>query len=509
MSTDTPDEVSKTLRSGMITQSIKVEEFESELKKLFNHPYILTLNSATSGLTLALRLLNLQQNDEVLSCPLTCVATNFPILSNNLNIKWVDVDNKTCNINLDDLKSKITAKTKAIIFNHWGGYPVDLDKIKDIQKYATDTFNIDIKVIEDSAHAFCSEYKENKIGTYGNIAVFSTQAIKHLTTGDGGLIFLPTKELYDRAKLLRWYGISREQISGSGKDFRLEEDIKEWGYKFHMNDINATIGLCNLPYIPKNIKYNRDLAQFYRQHLGNLNNVQLMDENIQHVSSYWIYTIKVNNKVAFIEYMKNRNIMTSQVHNRNDIHSCLDKFKIELPILDELEKKIVAIPIGWWITDVDADHIVKCVRNWDLYSNCIVRELKVTDFFKYLNLLKQLNNYNTEYIYTYEKFCDKFNTIKRKGGIILVKELDGEIIATGKILIEDKFFDNIAHIEDIVVDINHRHCGFGKEIVDKLVQLVDPSDCYKIILNAKDDISDFYSKTGFKKVGNEWCYRFK
>jgi dTDP-4-amino-4,6-dideoxygalactose transaminase len=236
-----------TLQSGFISQGKKVEEFESKLKEWFNYPYILTLNSATSGLILAIKVLNLVEGDEILSSPLTCFATNVSILANGLNIKWVDVDPETCNINLDDLKNKITAKTKAILLVHWGGYPVDLDKIKEIQKYTVDKFGFKIHVIEDCAHAFGAEYKNQKIGTHGNICVFSLQAIKHLTTGDGGLIFLPNKELYDRVKLLRWYGIDREYKNN--KDYRLENDISEWGYKYHMNDINATIGIENLKYI--------------------------------------------------------------------------------------------------------------------------------------------------------------------------------------------------------------------------------------------------------------------
>ena len=114
------------------------------------------------------------------------------------------------------------------------------------------------------AHSFGAEYNGKKIGNNNNICVFSLQAIKHLTTGDGGLITLPNKELYDRAKLLRWYGIDRDKRNYKGKDFRLENDIVESGYKFHMNDINATIGLYNLPHIPELLEKNRKKIFIFR-----------------------------------------------------------------------------------------------------------------------------------------------------------------------------------------------------------------------------------------------------
>ena len=152
MSENVSKPVTDVLSSGYITQGPKVAEFENKLQNYFGNKNVLTLNSATSGLTLAIRLLKNENsnicwpgfntNDEVLTTALTCTATNFPIMANNLNIKWVDVDPETCNINLDDLKNKISEKTKIIMVVHWGGYPVDLDKLKEIQEYSFKKYNL-------------------------------------------------------------------------------------------------------------------------------------------------------------------------------------------------------------------------------------------------------------------------------------------------------------------------------------------------------------------------------
>src|SRR3989338_535747 len=227
-------ELEKTIATGFITQGPKVEEFEMKLKAFLGAEYVLTLNSATSGLSLAYRLLEIATSDNswpgthdgdlVLSTPLTCFATNAPILTSRtrLGIRWIDTDLKTGNIDLDDLESKLTNQTKIITFVHWGGNPVNMTRLSQILDRSEQRIGFRPKVIEDCAHAFGAEFQDQKLGNSGNICVFSFQAIKHLTTSDGGAIVLPTKELYERAKLLRWYGIDRDQRNYQYRDFRLE-----------------------------------------------------------------------------------------------------------------------------------------------------------------------------------------------------------------------------------------------------------------------------------------------
>ncbi len=359
-----PDiDITNTLTSGLVTHGPRVEELEEKLRERFSNPYVVTVNSATSGLTIALRLLNLQPGDIVLSTPFTCIATNTPILANNLKIQWVDTDPNTCNMDLDDLKRKITKETKAVMIMLWGGYPVDYDKLQEIKQYTSETFGHELYIIEDCAHAFMSNYKGKLIGNSGNICVFSFQAIKHLTTGDGGLIILPNKELYERARLLRWFGIDRVKRNGGG-DFRLETDVVEYGYKMNMNDINASIGLQNLSFVDKNIAIMRDNTKYYREQLKDLEGLTLLEQKDGYDSSCWIFTFKIKNKPEFIEYMKYKGIMTSQVHNRNDIHTCFSEFKCSLPQLDELEKVCVSIPCGWWVNNNDRFFIVNCIREF-------------------------------------------------------------------------------------------------------------------------------------------------
>ena len=362
-------EVGKILDSGYIGQGPQVEKFESKLKTYFDTNHLTTLNSGTSALHLALHLLKspdenqkwpgLQEGDEVLCTSLTCTASNFPVLANGLKIKWVDVDPKTLNMDLDDLERKISSKTKIIIGVHWGGYPLDLNRIKQIQDKCYSLHGFKPPLIEDGAHAFGSEYKGKKLGNHGNIVMYSLQAIKHITAVDGGILCLPHQQLYSRAKLLRWYGIDRDD---NRKDFRCEADIKEWGFKFHMNDVNATIGIENLKHANEIISKHRDNAQFYDDNLTNTPGVTLLERHPDHKSSFWIYSMLVENRESFYNWMKECNITVSQVHERNDKHTCVQNYNSLLPNLDSIINNVVSIPVGWWVTKSQREYIVKSIK---------------------------------------------------------------------------------------------------------------------------------------------------
>jgi len=380
MSDKAEREVGKVLNSGFIGQGPKVEEFERDLKEFFNIDYLATLNAGTSGLHLAINLLKkpannkinahgvafaenywpgIQEGDEVLATALTCTASNFPILANGLKIKWVDIDEKTLNMDLDDLERKITPKTKAIILVHWGGYPNDLDRIKSIQEKSNKLYGFKPAVIEDCAHSFGSKYKGNYLGDHGNIAMYSFQAIKHITSIDGGLLILPHQELLNRAKLQRWYGIDRDS---NRKDFRCEADIEEWGFKFHMNDICATVGIENLKHANTIIKKHQENAKYYDENLKDVKGVTLLERHDDRESAFWIYTMLVENRDGFYKWMKECKITVSQVHERNDKHTCVREYISPLPTLDRTIGKIVSIPVGWWVTKEQREYIVKCIK---------------------------------------------------------------------------------------------------------------------------------------------------
>lgn len=354
MHPDASPAVAKVLESGYVGQGPRVEKFENELRCHFNYPWINTLNSATSGLQLAVHMLKGTYPDtEVLTTPLTCTATSFAILAEGLKIRWADVDPNTGNMDLNDACRKINANTLAIMVVHWGGYPCDLDRIEAIRKGCKMMF-----VIEDCAHAWGATYRGKPIGAHGNTAVFSFQAIKHLTTGDGGCMVSPNEAHYRRAKLLRWYGLDRD----SSADFRCAQNVKEWGFKFHMNDIAASIGLANFPYVDGLVGVHRSNGRFYNKALASTPGLTLMENKPDRESSFWVYTVRVEDRDGFVRKMTEKGIAVSQVHARNDKHDCVKEFRCHLPGMDILEREMICIPCGWWVTAEDREYIVDCIR---------------------------------------------------------------------------------------------------------------------------------------------------
>lgn len=357
MAEDVPEKVGEVLTSGFVGQGSKVEDFEEVLRGHFGNPYVNTVNSCTSGLHLALHLAKGDGGD-VLTTPLTCTATNFPIVANGLNLRWIDIDPTTCNIDYEDLERKVGPKTKAIMVVHWSGYACDLDRLRAIQRRCRDNWGNEPPIIEDCAHSWGAKYKNKLLGNHGNTCVFSFQAIKHMTTVDGGVIVSPSDNYHRKVKLLRWYGLDRT----SRADFRCEQNIEDWGFKFHMNDVNAQIGLCNYPNSKAVVERHNENGEFYNRELKGVPGVTLLNYESDRYPSYWIYTMRVENRSGFARKMSESGIMVSQVHDRNDKHSCLYQYRSILPGLDKISKEMICIPCGWWVTDEDRQYIVDTIK---------------------------------------------------------------------------------------------------------------------------------------------------
>lgn len=343
----------QTLLSGYVGQGPRVDDFEQALAPWCGSRNIVALNSGTSALHLALRLANVKPGDEVITSPMTCTATNVPIMAMGARIVWADIDPADGNLDPLDVERKITGATKAIVAVHWGGYPCALDELHRIGK------KHGAAIIEDAAHAFGASYRGRPLGCQSDFTCFSFQAIKHLTTVDGGALVCRDSESYRRGKLLRWYGIDRET---ERKDFRCEEDIVEWGYKFHMNDVNATIGLAQLEQVADTLSRHRENAEYYRARFAGLPGLKLLDYANDRESSYWLFTVRIREDLhRFMREMQRAGIVVSQVHARNDTHTMFREFRRVLPGVEAFAAEQVSIPVGWWLSSSERDYIAETV----------------------------------------------------------------------------------------------------------------------------------------------------
>ena len=249
--------LTQVLGTRWIGQGPKVDELEKKFSALTQVPQAVAVNSCTSALHLALILAGVGVGDEVVTTPLTCSATNIPILYCRAKAVFADIKAQTLNVDPASIASKITQKTKAILAVHWGGEPCDLAEIHRIsQKHK-------LPVIEDAAHALGATYQGKPIGSASDFTCFSFQAIKQITSGDGGMLTVNNPDHAKRAKLLRWYGMDRTCTG----DIYEKHGIKEVGYKYHMNDLTATMVMVQLDDLPAVHARRRQIVERYRAEL--------------------------------------------------------------------------------------------------------------------------------------------------------------------------------------------------------------------------------------------------
>lgn len=350
MSPDATSSVGKVLNSGFIGQGKKVDEFEELLhQQLLTQTRPVTVNSCTSAIDLSLELCGVGFGDEVIATPQTCFASNVGIIHRGAKIRWADIDPITGLIQVSDVERLITDKTKAIIAVNWAGKFCDYKALK----------QFGIPVIEDAAHTWKVFYTDEE-SERGDYVCYSFQAIKYLTTGDGGALVCPNEEKEKEARILRWYGLDRTK----SESFRCTQNIIKAGFKYHMNDINAVIGIANFYESIRSVLMQRDNSRYI---IDNVNNNKLLFSDYDHTCSYWLFSMHVidGEKSNFIKFLEENQIASSPVHFRNDEYDCTKQFKErELPGVTSFDKTQICIPNGWWLSRQDLEHIVKTLNRY-------------------------------------------------------------------------------------------------------------------------------------------------
>lgn len=338
------DRVRDVLASGYIGEGEQVRMFEKELWSTLGGPRPVTVNSGTSALFLSLYMAGARPGRHVVSTPMTCVATNAAILMTGADIVWADVCPQSGLISPPSVKEVITDETVAVVAVDYGGLPCDHRSLAEIHPV----------IVRDAAQSFGVLQPD---ATY---SCYSLQAIKFLTTGDGGYLTCPDPE---RARLLRWYGLDRTQAAS----FRCAQDIPEVGFKLHMNDINAAIGRANLPFALEVINLHRRNAHEYSRELGSCRRIQLPPRS--ELSTWWLYTLRTSERKAFTRHMTERGVEVSPAHRRNDVMSGFKERVVNpgypLTGVSFFDSRQVNIPVGWWLTGEEREQIITAVREFD------------------------------------------------------------------------------------------------------------------------------------------------
>jgi perosamine synthetase len=346
--------IRRVIDSTFLSEGKIVQEFEKKLEAFLNISNIVTVNSGTSALHLAAILSGISSGDEVILPAQTFIATGLVPLYQKAVPVFADIEYETGNISADSIRKKITKKSKAIIVVHWGGNPCNLDEIHAVADY------YHLPVIEDAAHAIGAIYKGKPVGNLSDFTCFSFQAIKHLTTGDGGAICCRSQKMAEQAKSLRWFGIDRKKTSSSILGER-QYNLESLGYKFHLNNYGAALGISNLDGLKKRLEQRRRIAAYYRKELQQVPGISLFKESPGNKSSYWIFGMHVEKRIDFIRSLKDKGIEASVVHQRIDRNKIFSK-KADLPIQEVFDKTQVHIPIHDAIDKEKAAYIVQAIK---------------------------------------------------------------------------------------------------------------------------------------------------
>ena len=349
--------VMEVLDTRWIGQGPKVKLFEESFSKKFASKLpAIAVGSGTDALHLSYILAGLKPGDEVIAPVFTCTATNIPFLYMGIKILFADIDRNTMNIDVNHVDQLMNKNVKAIVCVHYGGLPCEMDELEIIAN------KWNIPIIEDAAHAVGAKYKGLTIGSISDFTMFSFQAIKHITTGDGGMLIVKNKELIDKAERVRWFGIDRKAKQAG----IWENDITEIGYKYQMTDISAAMGISSLQEFDEVSALRKKLFQVYSAELSGYDRVQIVGNDFsdrEHAA--WLFTIIVEDRFRLQEKLRENKIESNQVHFRNDRYSIFNDFTRgkEFPNMDLIEDKYLVLPLHTMMNENDVRRICSIIKS--------------------------------------------------------------------------------------------------------------------------------------------------
>jgi len=338
--------VTRVLSTRWVGQGPRVDDFEREFGARFGRGRAaIAVGSGTDALHLAYLLAGIEAHDDVIAPVFTCTATNIPLLYIGARVVFADVQLRTMNIDPADVRRRITKKTKAIVCVHYGGLPCDMAELQAI----ADEFGLTI--IEDAAHALGASYRGRLIGEISDFTMYSFQAIKHITTGDGGMLVIKDPALVDRGKRIRWFGIDRK----AKREGIWANDIREVGYKYQMTDIGAALGLSGLVEFDAILFHRQQLLNEYIEGLRGVPGLTVVGTDVtDRVHAAWLCTVLVDDRDGLRAKLREHGIESAQVHYRNDRYSIFGGRRDDCPSMDALEDRYLVLPLH---TKIRQEHV--------------------------------------------------------------------------------------------------------------------------------------------------------
>jgi len=361
-STEEIEAVKNVLESGWLTMGDRTKKFENALAKYLNCKYAFVVSNGTAALHLALLALDIGRNDEVICPSLTFVAGSNTIIATGAKPVFADIEsaNYLC-ISSEDIEKKINAKTKAIQVMHYAGYPCEMDSILSVAE------KNNLYVIEDAAHAIGSEYHEKKCGTIGDIGCFSFFSNKNLSVGEGGLVVTNNSKLAKRIELIRSHGMTTLTLDRN-RGHAFTYDVIESGYNYRIDEMRSALGYFQLKRLDENNIKRQELVKYYIDQLSEIDMIDIpFQESSNSLLSFHIFPILLNktiDRLKFMSALKRMNIQTSihypPIHKFS--YYVQNKYRYSLPVTDEVEKRLVTLPLYPAMQMNDINYILESIK---------------------------------------------------------------------------------------------------------------------------------------------------
>jgi len=348
---DSIEQAVAVLRSGWIGAGKMIEQFEEKFSKYTGSKYCVAVNSGTSALHVAVRCLKLPKGSNVITTPITYVSGIHAIMYEQCAPTLADVDRRTGNISVEKVEEKLKKQSRAILCNHVGGYPCDLDELRELANTRG------IPVVEDCAHAIGSIYKGRRVGD-GTLCCFSFSFPKPVTGIDGGAIVTNDPEYAERARILRNLGIqkAKEDIP-EGKRLR----VKEIGLRYNWNDVMASIALKQLDHVEQDNRRRKQIAERYLSTLSSVDGVYTPTYGTDRISSYFFLPLFFKRRDALARKLYRHGVRSKIYFSR--VNACYLNKRERLPNADWYGRHELTLPINVHITDEEIEYVTKIVRS--------------------------------------------------------------------------------------------------------------------------------------------------
>lgn len=347
-------EVQAAFEYGYFGLASKVTEFEQQLAQYLGAERVIATNTGTSALHLALNTLGIGPGDEVIVPSLTFVGSFQAISATGATPVACEISPDTLLLDVEDARNRITSQTKAIMPVHYAGNPCDMGALLEVSDH------YGLRIVEDAAHAFGSTYYGRKIGSFGDITCFSFDSIKNITCGEGGAIVCRDPQLVDLARQKRLLGMDRKSHAGaSWKERSWFFDVKTQGFRYHMSNINAAIGLAQLKKVDRFIARRREICRRYDQAFSDTLGIQRLRINYDEAAPH-IYVVRVKDgrRDALMQFLKDRDVETGINYIPNHLHSYFKQDGLSLAQSEEAYKEILTLPLHYCLSNADVEAVI-------------------------------------------------------------------------------------------------------------------------------------------------------